>query len=156
MPNVCMHSGNWDNLLPLRKDDLPNLPIDDTPERANKLRQYYLDKGLDIWGICPKCGLVRLNKKGHIKQIIDVFGEKYQDVLFKKWTYHPDYRRDYSYVYLIEDQSPNINWNHIYDTKLEALEALKKEIQYWHNQEIEKIDKEISLVNQESNSFGEK
>jgi len=146
MANICMHSGDWENLLPLKEEDLEKLPINDTPERKRALINRYR-KDLSKWGRCPKCGLVRINKQAHIDQICRVIGEKYREALFKKWTYHLDYRLGYSYVYLIEDHSPNINWDNIYDSKVEALEALKTDVQNIFKRkfkrEIEKLNKQI-------------
>jgi hypothetical protein len=123
-----MHSQNWETLVPLKEEDLAGLPIDDTPERANALRNHYREN-LSIWGRCLLCGLVRINKQAHIDQICKVYGEYYRDWLFKKWSYHPDVWTTSSYVYLIIDHSPSLYKEIVFDTKAEATEALIADIE---------------------------
>ena len=124
MPNVCICLG-WDNLVPLKEEDLAKLPINDTPKRKQSLIDEYR-KDLSIWARCTKCGLVRINKEQFIKKTIEVFGEKYKDVLFKKWTFHHDICPENSYIYRIDEHNPNIDWRYIYNTREEAQIALEK------------------------------
>jgi hypothetical protein len=128
MPNVCMHSQSWETLQPLKEEDLATLPINDTVERANALRNYYREN-LSIWGKCTICGLVRINKQAYIDQICHVYGEYYRDWLFKKWSYHHDVWTESSYVYLIVENSPSLYKEIVFNSKAEATEALIQDIE---------------------------
>jgi hypothetical protein len=65
-------------------------------------------------------------RQEYIDQACNVYGEKWREILFKKWTYYNNIDMDDCSVYLIIERGPGIYENHLYDTEEEATIELRK------------------------------
>ena len=69
-----------------------------------------------------------MNREHQVDQMCAIYGDRWRDIVDKKWTFHHASNPEESHVFLIVDPGPLINSKLIFDTKQEAERKLALEL----------------------------
>lgn len=108
------------------------------------LRQY--KGGMDprhIYNIVNVCSydVIPMTQEEKIESACRTYGEKWRDILYKKWSYFDHIWPEQCYVFRVEEVGPNISEERLYNSEEEAKRALIEHLK----ERIEKIKKKFGI-----------